>query len=150
RRADRCPSRWTELAVSRSEAMLAAGTTCTELFGRALREASSPEFAFEKALTHAAFASRLADNGAGMKAREQRTAAAARLHEAGAERLAEQLHEAGAERLAEQLLAGRTEAAEIEALPDLPRLGELSDEERKVAELVRMGLKNREIAERIF
>src|SRR5699024_1371492 len=37
-----------------------------------------------------------------------------------------------------------------EALPDLPRLGELSDEERKVAELVRMGLKNREIAERIF
>src|SRR5699024_2399995 len=88
--------------------------------------------------THAAFASRLADNGAGMKAREQRTAAAALLHEAGAERLAE------------QLLAGRTEAAEIEALPDLPRLGELSDEERKVAELVRMGLKNREIAERIF
>ncbi|QUL79180.1 LuxR C-terminal-related transcriptional regulator [Brevibacterium sp. SMBL_HHYL_HB1] len=138
RRADRCPSRWTELAVSRSEAMLAAGTTCTELFGRALREASSPEFAFEKALTHAAFASRLADNGAGMKAREQRTAAAALLHEAGAERLAE------------QLLAGRTEAAEIEALPDLPRLGELSDEERKVVELVRMGLKNREIAERIF
>ena len=118
--------------------MLAAGTTCTELFGRALREASSPEFAFEKALTHAAFASRLADNGAGMKAREQRAAAAALLQEAGAERLAE------------QLLAGRTEAAEVETLPDLPRLGELSDEELKVVELVRMGLKNREIAERIF
>src|SRR5699024_12515689 len=63
---------------------------------------------------------------------------------------ADMLNEARAERLAEQLLAGRSEAAEIEAVPDLPRLGEFSDEERKVAELVRMGLKIREIAERIF
>src|SRR5699024_12835105 len=68
RLADRCPSRWTELAASRSEAMLAAGTTCTELFGRARREASSPEFAFQKALTHAAIASRLDHHGPGVKA----------------------------------------------------------------------------------
>src|SRR5699024_2070561 len=102
------------------------------------RQRGRPASAVGRGRTQAAVAPRLADNGAGMKAREQRTAAAALLHEAGAERLAE------------QLLAGRTEAAEIEALPDLPRLGELSDEERKVAELVRMGLKNREIAERIF
>ena len=32
----------------------------------------------------------------------------------------------------------------------LPRLGELSDEELKVVELVRAGMKNREISERIF
>lgn len=137
-RAEACPSRWTGLVVGRSEALLAAGSACTELFGRALRQASSPEFVFEKALSHAAFASRLSDNGEGLKAREQRLAAAALLRELGADRLAEHLS------------IGRTEEPTAATMPDVPRLGELSDEELKVVELVRAGLKNREISERIF
>ena len=138
RRAEACPSRWSGLAVGRSEALLAAGSTSTELFVRALRQANSPELGLEKAFTHAAFASRLSDNGAGLKAREQRSAAAALLRELGADRLAEHLR------------SGPAEESTVVTAPDLPRLGELSDEELKVVELVRAGLKNREISERIF
>lgn len=138
-RAKKCQSRWTELVVGRSEALLAAGETATELFGRALRQASTPEFVFEKAVIHAAFAARLADNGAKLRARDQRLAAAALFREVGAGRLAD------------HLLTGKVvEEPETPTMPDLPRLGELSDEELKVVELVRGGLKNREISERIF
>lgn len=138
RRVELCPSRWGELVLARCEATLAAGSMCSELFGHALHSANSSEFVFEKALIHAAFASRLTDNGSGLKAHEQRLAAAALLREVGAEHLAEHLS------------TGQTEKSEAVTLSDLPRLGELSDEERKVVELVRAGLKNREIAERIF
>ncbi|WP_166821314.1 LuxR C-terminal-related transcriptional regulator [Brevibacterium limosum] len=138
-RAKTCPSQWTELVVGRSEALLAAGDTATDLFGRALRQASSSEFVFEKAVTHAAFASRLTDNGSKLRAREQRLAAAALLREIGAGRLAEHLRTG-------QIV----EEPQAPARPELPRLGELSDEELKVVELVRAGLKNREISERIF
>lgn len=138
-RARACPSRWGELVVSRSEALLTAGDSTTDVFGRVLLQASTPEFAFEKAITHAAFASRLTDNGATLKAREQRLAAAALLHEVGAGRLAEHLH------------TGQVAVEpETPTMPGLPRLDELSDEELKVVELVRAGLKNREISERIF
>ncbi|WP_413333174.1 helix-turn-helix transcriptional regulator [Brevibacterium sp. GP-SGM9] len=138
-RAKTCPSRWTELVVGRSEALLAAGDTATDLFGRALRQAGSTEFVFEKAVTHAAFASRLTDNGSQLRAREQRLAAAALLREVGAGRLAEHLRTG-------QIV----EEPQSPTKPELPRLGELSDEELKVVELVRAGLKNREISERIF
>ena len=138
-RAKACPSRWTDLVVSRSEALLAAGETATDLFGRALRQASTSEFVFEKAAIHAAFSARLADNGSMLKAREQRLAAAALLREVGASRLADHLRNG-------QIV----EEPKAPTLPDLPRLGELSDEELKVVELVRAGMKNREISERIF
>ena len=138
-RAKACPSQWTDLVVSRSEALLAAGETATDLFGRALRQASTSEFVFEKAAIHAAFSARLADNGSMLKAREQRLAAAALLREVGASRLADHLRNG-------QIV----EEPKAPTLPDLPRLGELSDEELKVVELVRAGMKNREISERIF
>lgn len=139
KRAERSPSRWAEQVVGRCEALLSAGSTCDELFGRALRRANSLEFVYEKARTHAAYAARLADNGSGRRAHEQELAAAALLREVGAERLAE------------RFLAERSDSPEpATTLTDLPRLGELSDEELKVVELVRAGLKNREIAERVF
>lgn len=138
-RAKACPSRWTDLSVSRSEALLAAGETATDLFGRVLRQSSTSEFVFEKAVTHAAFASRLTDNGSNLRAREQRLAAAALFHEVGAGRLSDHLR------------TGQTvDEPKAPTMPELPRLGELSDEELKVVELVRAGLKNREISERIF
>ncbi|KAB1947150.1 helix-turn-helix transcriptional regulator [Brevibacterium linens] len=138
-RAKACPSRWTDLVVGRSEALLAAGETATELFGRVLRQAGSTEFVFEKAVTHAAFASRLTDNGSKLRAREQRLAAAALFREVGAGRFADHLRTG-------QIV----DEPEAPTMPELPRLGELSDEELKVVELVRAGLKNREISERIF
>ena len=138
KRVEKCHSRWAELALSRCEALLASGEKSSELFNIALRSWRPQDSLFEKALTHAAFARRLNDLGSGPRAREQLLTAASIFAEVGAERLAE----------GDGSRASLSSAAD--ALPELPQLSELSEEELKVVELVRAGLKNKEIAGRVF
>lgn len=138
KRVDRCPSRWAELALRRCEALLAAGEKGNELFNLALRSFGPHDSLFEKALTHTAFGKRLTELGSDSRAREQLLAAEAILIELGAERL----------------VTGTGPAAGTGDVgvgpPELPELDELSEEELKVVELVRAGLKNKEIARRVF
>lgn len=138
KRVEKCHSRWAELALSRCEALLASGEKSSELFNLALRSWRPQDSLFEKALTHTAFARRLNDLDSGPRAREQFLTAASIFAEVGAERLA-----AGDGSQA-------SPSAAATAPPELPQLSELSEEELKVVELVRAGLKNKEIARRVF
>ncbi len=136
RRVERCPSRWAEHALRRCEALLAAGEKSLELFTLALRAFRSEDSLYEKALTQLAFSRRLSGIGAQARAREQLSVASATFLELGADGLARH-HTAP--------------PAPVEtAASELPQLRELSDEELKVVELVRAGLKNKEIARRVF
>lgn len=134
KRVERCRSRWAELALGRCEALLAVGEKSSELFNGVLRSFGPQDSQLEKARTHAAFATRLNEIGSGPRATEQHLAAAAILAELGAERL----------------IADPQHVAEAHAAPELEELRALSEDELKIVELVRAGLKNKEIARRVF
>ncbi|MFF8893523.1 helix-turn-helix transcriptional regulator [Brevibacterium casei] len=135
KRVERCPSRWAELALRRGEALLASGDRGNELFNLALRSWGAQDSLYEKALTHSAFGRRLQQLGSESRAREQFLAAEAILTELGVER---------------GVASSGPPAPPPAAAPALPQLAELSEEELKVVELVRAGLKNKDIARRVF
>ncbi len=135
KRVERCPSRWAELALRRGEALLASGDKGNELFNLALRSWGAQDSLYEKALTHTAFGRRLQQLGSDSRAREQFLAAEAILTELGVEGSAQS--------------PGPPAPAPSEP-PVHPQLAELSEEELKVVELVRAGLKNKDIAGRVF
>ena len=134
-RTERCPSRWAEGAVRRCEALLASGQKSIDLFHAALR--AHPESLFAQALIHTAFAERLAELGATSHARDQ-TLIAASLYE-----------EIGAQPPTARDLSAPQQAPE-QSETTRPELTGLSEEERMVVEMVQAGLKNREIATRIY
>lgn len=136
-RIDRCSSHWAEGALRRCEALLASGHRSVELFKTALRHSDTHESTFEKALTHTAFANRLAELGSDSRSRDHGLIAASLYHEIGAEAFAVRPVSRPSESY-ESTPAAR------------PELTGLSDEERMVVEMVRVGMKNREIAGRIF
>lgn len=136
KKVERADSRWGELALSRCEAMLTAGDKSVELFLRVLRAWTSQDSQFERALTHEALSRRLAELGSHSQSREHSHIAGTLYSEVGADRLVEA-----------RLGADRESPPET---PQLPELFELNEEELKVVELVRAGMKNRDIARRVF
>lgn len=139
RKVARVNSRWAELALSRCEAILTTGDRSVELFRRTLRSWKPQDSQLEKALTHEALARRLIELGSQTTSREHSIAAATLYIEIGAEHLI-----AAPNREVEDLSPGQA------STPALPELFDLTDEELKVVELVRAGLKNRDIARRVF
>lgn len=137
KKVERAESRWGELALSRCEAMLTAGDKSVELFLRVLRAWTSQDSQFERALTHEALSRRLAELGSHSQSREHSNIAGTLYSEVGADHLVEA--RLGAE--------GRESVQET---PQLPELLGLNEEELKVVELVRAGMKNRDIARRVF
>ncbi|GAA4510640.1 helix-turn-helix transcriptional regulator [Brevibacterium yomogidense] len=135
-RLTRFPSRWGELAAQRCEAMLATGEQSLDLFRRLLRGWRHTDSDHEKARTLAAYAQRLRDLGARSEAADPLL-------------LARTLYERTGDRVREHSLTP-TEVRDVPAKPSHPMLTQLSEEELRVVELVQEGLRNREIAERIF
>lgn len=134
---DRAPSRWAEGALRRCEALFAAGSRSVELFQKALRSSRDRESTFETALTHTTFADRLAELGSEARSRDHALIAASLYHEIGADAFAARL-------------VSRPGDASEPTPAAHPELSGLTDEERMVVEMVRAGMKNREIAGRIF
>lgn len=134
-RTDHTPSRWAEDAVRRCEALLASGQQSVDLLQAALR--ARPASVQSQALIHTALADRFASLGSVSRSREHSLTAASLFREIGAKlptaHELSTLHQAS-----EQPGATR------------PELSGLSEEERAVTELVQAGLKNREIATRIY
>ena len=134
-RTERATSQWAEGSVRRCEALLASGQQSIDLFKAALR--ARPESIFAQALTHTAFADRLAALGSTSRSRDH-TLIAASLYE-----------EIGAQPPAAREVSTHHQAPE-QPETARPELTGLSEEERTVVEMVRAGLKNREIAPRIY
>ncbi|RBP66977.1 regulatory LuxR family protein [Brevibacterium sanguinis] len=135
KRLERCPSRWGELAADRCHALLTADERSLEEFGRALRKFGLRDSAFDKARLLQAFARRLEELGHRAQADEQAKTAAILFGEAGSPRTA---------------AAVPRRPAESPVAADEELLAQLTEEEQTIVELVRTGLKNRDIARRVF
>lgn len=138
-RVEHFPSRWGDIAVERSEALLATGDASLDRFRRLLRGWREGDEDHERARTLAAFAQRLGELGATpAEAAEAQTQAQALFARTG-------------DRVRARTL---TPVAEVPVAPvgrpAHPMLAQLTEEEQTVVELVRDGLRNREIAEKIF
>lgn len=135
KRLDHCPSRWGELAADRCEALLAMAERSLEKFQRALRNCGLSDSLYDRARLIECFGRRLDELGYHAQAAEQMKMAADHFDEAGSPRA-----------------ASRTARRSVEpkVTPDDQILAQLTEEEQSVVELVRMGLKNRDIAHRIF
>ncbi|SMY11377.1 helix-turn-helix transcriptional regulator [Brevibacterium jeotgali] len=135
-RLTRFPSRWGELSAQRCEALLASGTESLEIFRRVLRGWRPVDSDQEKARTLAAYAQRLRDLGAKSDAADPLLAALT-------------LYERTGDRVRARSLTP-VEVREVAVRPENTLLTQLSEEERRVVDLVREGCRNREIAEKIF
>ena len=136
-RLTRFPSRWGELAAQRCEAWLATGEESLEQFRRILRGWRAEDSDLERARTLAAFSDRLQELGSTAEAADVRGQARTHALRAG-------------DRAQERALAVAQEAAAPVVRPAHPVLAQLNAEELAVIDLVREGLRNREIADRIF
>ncbi|HLS33760.1 MAG TPA: LuxR C-terminal-related transcriptional regulator, partial [Brevibacterium sp.] len=139
-RLTRFPSRWGELAAQRCEALLAGGEQSLEIFRRLFRGWRASDSDHEKARTLAAYAQRLRDLGARSEAADPLLMARTLYERTGD----------GVRLRALTPLPVRDVPATRPARPENTLLAQLSDEERRVVDLVREGWRNREIAERIF
>lgn len=135
-RVERAPSRWAELALERSRILLLPDGAGIEAMGRLLGSWRPGDSQFDKGVTLLVMARRLADSGAHAGAAERARLAVGIFREVGSDHLAD---------------AARPEHAETHVEPVCNGLlDRLSADERAVVDLVREGLKNREIALRIF
>ncbi len=135
KRLERCPSRWGELAVDRCAALLMMGERSLEQFQRAVRKCGLNDSSFDKARLLACFARRLGELGYRAQADEQ-------------SKMAEILFgEAGSPRAVTAVARG---PVETKSTADDQLLAQLTEEEQAIVELVRTGLKNRDIARRVF
>lgn len=135
-RLTRFPSRWGELAAQRCEALLASGAESLEIFRRLLRGWRPVDSDHEKARTLAAYAQRLRDLGAKSEAADPLLAALT-------------LYERTGDRVGARSLTP-VEVRHVPVRAENSLLTQLSEEERRVVDLVREGWRNREIAEKIF
>jgi DNA-binding CsgD family transcriptional regulator len=136
-RLNRFPSRWGEIAVQRCEALLADGEASLDLFRRMLRGWKAEDSDRERARVLAAFAQRLQDLGRPAEAADARTQARIHCERAG-------------DRVRARALDDVPVAPAVAPRPAHPVLSQLTEEERTVIDLVREGLRNREIADRIY
>ncbi|MGO2601184.1 MAG: helix-turn-helix transcriptional regulator [Brevibacterium aurantiacum] len=135
-RVERVPSRWAELALERSRILLLPEAAGREAMGRLLGSWRPEDSQFDKGVTLLVMANRLAESGAHGGAAERARLAVGIFREVGSDHLAD------------TALPDRTETRTEPAHNSL--LDQLSTDERAVVDLVREGLKNREIAPRIF
>lgn len=135
-KVERAPSRWAELALERSRILLLPEAARLEAMGRLLGSWRPEDSQFDKAVTLLVMANRLAESGAHGGAAERARLAVGIFREVGSDHLAN---------------AARPDRAKARAEPaHNGLLDRLSADERAVVDLVREGLKNREIAPRIF
>lgn len=135
-RVERAPSRWAELALERSRILLLPEDAGIEAMGRLLGSWRPGDSQFDKGVTLLVMAERLAHSGAHAGAAERASLAVGIFREVGSDHLATVARP--------EITAAREEPARNSLLE------RLSADERAVVELVREGLKNREIALRIF
>ncbi|MDR5698289.1 helix-turn-helix transcriptional regulator [Agromyces aerolatus] len=135
RRAEPFATPWTRQAGARIAALLAPGEESLIAFDRALRLATPPDLMFERARTFMSWAERLAGLGRASEADEHRRAARAVFTQLGTVQW-----------------ITRTEHARpvASSRPAHPVLSTLSDDERRVVDLVRQGLRNKEIAAMLY
>jgi len=134
RRAERFRSPWTRHAAARIEALLTPGEASLEAFERALKLATPPDLMFERARTFVSWADRLDELGRSAEAEEQRSSARAVFTQLGAV----------------QWLARTEHTVPSSTRPTHPVLSTLSADEQRVVDLVRQGLRNKEIAAMLY
>lgn len=134
RRAERFRTPWTRQAAARIEALLAPGEESLAAFDRALRLATPPDLMFERARTFMSWAERLSGLGRSVEADEQRRSARAVFTQLGTV----------------QWIARTDHPRPMAGRPAHPVLSTLSDDERRVVDLVRQGLRNKEIAAMLY
>lgn len=134
RRAERFETPWTRQARARIEALLTPGEASLAAFDRALRLATPPDLMFERARTFMSWADRLAGLGRTADAEEQRRSARAVFTQLGTVQWITRTDHP----------RPRTERAEH------PILSTLSGDEQRVVDLVRQGLRNKEIAATLY
>ncbi|PJJ62338.1 helix-turn-helix transcriptional regulator [Compostimonas suwonensis] len=132
---ERYPSRWLELVLARTRALVAPEESTLELFTAALELFEADDSPFERAKTLNALATRLNRLGFEHESETTRAAAAAAFDDAGAHSWLSPVRET-------PLPAHDSE--------DHPLLKLLTDSERTVALMVRQGYRNKEIADTLF
>ncbi|WP_310795916.1 LuxR C-terminal-related transcriptional regulator [Herbiconiux daphne] len=129
------PTRWLSLAVGRARAMVAPDDLAPTLFREAVSSYDGHDHSFDHGRTLLAQADRLAKLGHAQAAEHAASAATAAFENAGA------------------TLWARRYVAQAEPAPAVPAsavLALLTPEEREVAEMVRKGFRNREIAAELY
>lgn len=128
-------TRWTMLAMARAEALLTPGEASVTAFEQAVRLWQPGDSPFELGRTLLSFADRLVSLGRNRESLEQYAAARMIFTQLGAMSWA---------RKADSVRPGQSSPIEH------PLFARLAPEERIVAELVRQGLRNKEIAAELF
>ena len=134
-RAARTPSRWAELTLRRSEALLTGGADSARVFAEVLQAFGSDELRFEYANTQAMFGARLAELGEAAPATQLLRAAEQSFRDIG---------------LPKWAVAVRGSAPGRGPSGEHPLLARLTEPQRDVVELVLAGHKNRDIAQALF
>lgn len=132
-------SRWLQMAISRSRALVTDGEQSLELFSRSLEVWTRNDSVFERARTQLCYGERLKSLGRLKDARDSFMRAKALFEETGAA--------AWTQRVDTMLIDGRVEdMTEIQN----PALLLLSDHERELAQMVARGRRNKEIAASLY
>lgn len=134
RRTERFDTPWTRQARARIEALLTPGEASLGAFDRALRLATPPDLMFERARTFMSWADRLNSLGRTAEADEQRRSARAVFTQLGSV----------------QWLTRTDRPTPRAGRAAHPILSTLSGDELRVVDLVRQGLRNKEIAAMLF
>jgi DNA-binding CsgD family transcriptional regulator len=132
-------SRWLQMAVSRSRALVAEGDHSLELFVKALNTWQKDDSLFERARTLLCYAERLETSGRHKDAKTALLRSKALFEEAGA---------ASWTQTVDAMLLGD----HLREVPEIPSaaLPLLSDQERELVQLVARGRRNKEIAASLF
>lgn len=134
RRSERFHTPWTRQARARIEALLAPGEASIAAFDRALRLATPPDLMFERARTFLSWADRLSGLGRTAEATEHRRSARAVFTQLGAA----------------QWIRRADHARPAVEPATHPLLSTLTSDELRVVDLVRQGMRNKEIAANLF
>ncbi|WP_254678761.1 LuxR C-terminal-related transcriptional regulator [Arthrobacter sp. 24S4-2] len=132
-------SRWLQMTISRSRALVTDGEHSLELFARSLEAWTRYDSVFERARTHLCYGERLKTFGRLKEAKDSFLRAKALFEETGAA--------AWTQRVDALLFDGR-----VGDMPEIqnPALLLLSDHERELAQMVARGRRNKEIAASLY
>lgn len=132
-------SRWLQMTISRSRALVTDGEHSLELFAHSLEAWTRNDSVFERARTHLCYGERLKTLGRLKDAKDSFLRAKALFEETGAA--------AWTQRVDALLIDGR-----VEDVPEIqnPALLLLSDHERELAQMVARGRRNKEIAASLY
>lgn len=139
RRSSGLKSRWLQMTISRSRALVTDGESSLELFAHSLEAWTRNDSVFERARTSLCYGERLKALGRLKEAKESLLKAKALFDETGAA--------AWTQRVDTLLIDGRAE--DMTELQN-PALLLLSDHERELAQMVARGRRNKEIAATLY